>query len=64
MFAVRGANDEFRLATGRSPTFSVKGRLVAGLRRGGKSPALLNDYSSVSRILNTASRLITPATAM
>jgi hypothetical protein len=26
-----------RLATGRSPTCSVKARLVAGLRRGGKS---------------------------
>ena len=62
--AVRGANDEFRLATGRSPTFSVKPRLVADLGHGGKSPALLNDYSSVSRMLSTARKLIAPATAM
>jgi hypothetical protein len=35
--AVRGANVEPRLATGRSPTLSVKPRRIAGLRRGGKS---------------------------
>ena len=29
--AVRGANVKPRLATGRSPTLSVKGRLIAGL---------------------------------
>jgi N-acetylmuramic acid 6-phosphate (MurNAc-6-P) etherase len=29
-----------RLATGRSPTFSVKGRRIAGLRRGGKCAML------------------------
>ena len=28
-----------RLATGRSPTFSVKPRRIAGLRKEGKSPA-------------------------
>jgi len=35
--AVRGANVKPQLATGRSPTLSVKGGLVAGLLREGKS---------------------------
>jgi hypothetical protein len=53
-----------RLATGRSPTFSVKAGLVAGLRRGSKPPACGNDYPFVSGMLKTAKKLITPATAM
>jgi hypothetical protein len=53
-----------RLATGRSPTFSVKARLVAGLGRGSKSPGCGNDYTFVSGMPNTAKKLIAPAAAM
>ncbi|MFZ0604285.1 MAG: hypothetical protein WAN05_23490 [Roseiarcus sp.] len=46
-----------------SHVFPVKPRLVSGLLRRSKSPAI-GDYSSVSFMLSTARKLITPATAM
>ena len=62
--AVRGANVKPRLATGRSPTFSVKGAAGSRIAARGQASRLLKRYSSVSRMLNTARKLITPATAM
>jgi hypothetical protein len=41
-----------------------EGALLSGLREEGKSLASGGRYSRVSRMLNTARKLITPATAM
>jgi len=63
MFAVRGANEGPAGDRAFSHVFREAAR-IAGLRRRGKSPARGECYSRVSRMLNTARKLITPATAM